>query len=423
MGKNDKVWEKIFNDYNVVNTITTNGSFVISANQIRNYGREPRLMTKFDHKVNLPQIFQDNGLSILPTTRGEYIISSFEAYQKLEEPFGKIEYFNVPEYLQTLNQEFVISEAVALNCANACGIMDDFLEDMELEATISGRMGSDVFSFDILSASGNKTVSVSNSQIEIDASYEGLKYFSIFEAKQDLADDFLVRQLYYPFRVWKDRITKPIKTVFLVYSNGIFNLYQYEFEDPNIYNSAKLVKFKRYSISNRITVSEIQSILEKVRIEKEPEIPFPQANSMPRIINLLELLSIKDMQKQEITSEYDFDERQTNYYTDALRYLGLVEKYKADTYIRFKLSDHGKELMRLNIKDRQLMIANLILSHKPFNESLKVWMNTGIVPDTATIENIMKESDLYNVGTDSTYHRRASTITGWLKWILELCEE
>jgi len=54
-----------------------------------------------------------------------------------------------------------------------------------------------------------------------------------------------VRQLYYPFRVWESRITKKVKSVFLVFSNGVFYLYQYEFADPKNYNSLCLVKQKK----------------------------------------------------------------------------------------------------------------------------------------------------------------------------------
>ena len=36
-----------------------------------------------------------------------------------------------------------------------------------------------------------------------------------------------------------------------------------------------------------------------------------------------------------------------------------------------------------------------------------------------TIE-IMKHCDLYNIESESTYKRRASTIRGWIEWILDL---
>ena len=69
-GKNDIAWEILFNKYNIISEINEKGKFEITAKQI-NEVREARLMTKFDHKVNLPKIFADNKLSILPITRGE----------------------------------------------------------------------------------------------------------------------------------------------------------------------------------------------------------------------------------------------------------------------------------------------------------------------------------------------------------------
>lgn len=71
MGLNDTAWENLFDKYHILAEIERNGQFTISANQIKEF-REPRLMTKFDHKVNLPTIFAENQLAILPVTRGDY---------------------------------------------------------------------------------------------------------------------------------------------------------------------------------------------------------------------------------------------------------------------------------------------------------------------------------------------------------------
>ena len=218
MGLNDRAWEQLFDKYHILDEISNNGSFTISAEQIKEF-REPRLMTKFDHKVNLPKVFANNGLAILPITRGDYIISSFGAYKEFETPSGNIQRVSIPAYIQSLMPQFLVSEAISLNCAYACGILNDFLEDEYIVSTVSGRMGSGDFEFDISTSFGTKQLSVSNSQIEIDAAYEGINYLSLFEAKRDLSDDFLVRQLYYPFRVWSSRVTKPVKPVFLIFSN------------------------------------------------------------------------------------------------------------------------------------------------------------------------------------------------------------
>ncbi|EHR31913.1 transcriptional regulator (plasmid) [Megamonas funiformis] len=423
MGLNDTAWESLFDKYHILAEIEQNGQFIISANQIKEF-REPRLMTKFDHKINLPNIFTSNNLSILPITRGNYVISSFSAYKEFDEPSQDVQKISIPAHIQSLMPQFLVSEAIALNCANACGILNDFLEDDELVSTVSGRMSSGSFEFSINTALGTKNITVSNSQIEIDAAYEGIHYLSLFEAKRDLSDDFLIRQLYYPFRVWSERVTKTVKSIFLIFSNGMFNLYQYQFEDPQNYNSLKLVKQKNYVIVTEICLADIENLLRTVPLVQEPDISFPQADRMSRIVNLIELLNEKPMTKQDITSEYAFDERQTNYYTDAGRYLGLIDKtHDEDGNILFHLSTCGHRIMSLEYKERQLALVTQILMHKVFNETLKLHLQYGEMPDKQTIIQIMKRSNLYHVESDSTYLRRSSTVVGWVNWILGIIEE
>lgn len=381
-------------------------------------------MTKFDHKINLPNIFVANNLSILPIARGDYVISSFSAYKEFDEPSQDVQRISIPAHIQSLMPQFLVSEAIALNCANACGILNDFLEDDELVPTVSGRMSSGSFEFGINTAFGTKNITVSNSQIEIDAAYEGIHYLSLFEAKRDLSDDFLVRQLYYPFRVWSERVTKTVKPVFLIFSNGMFNLYQYQFEDPQNYNSLIIAKQRNYVIATEICLADIENLLRTVPLVQEPDISFPQADRMSRIVNLVELLNEKPMTKQDITSEYAFDERQTNYYTDAGRYLGLIDKtHDEDGNILFQLSAGGHRIMGLEYKERQLALVTQILMHKVFNETLKLHLQCGEMPDKQTIIRIMKRSNLYRVEADSTYLRRSSTVVGWVNWILGIIEE
>lgn len=46
--QNDKAWEALFEKYDILSHIESDGKFIISASQIKEY-REPRLMAKFDH--------------------------------------------------------------------------------------------------------------------------------------------------------------------------------------------------------------------------------------------------------------------------------------------------------------------------------------------------------------------------------------
>lgn len=419
--KNDCAWKFLFEKYDILHKIEQDGSFKISANQIREF-REPRLMAKFDHSINLPQIFKQHKLSILPVTRGDYIISHFNAYHKFETLSSDIVKVGLPNYIQSLNVDAITSEAVALNCAYVAGIISDFLEDEQLVPTVSGRMGSGTFEFNILDIKNKvqRVINVNNSQIEIDAGYEGLQRLALIEAKRDLSEDFLVRQIYYPFRTWNEQVNKEVKPIFLVYSNGIFHLYEYKFDNPMEYSSIYLVNQKNYTIESdtTITTDEIYQLLCAVHTVKEPEIAFPQANSFERIINLCELLQEHPMTKDEITIEYDFDARQTNYYTDAARYLGLVEKQKNEDIV-FVLTSKGKSTLKLKYKQRQIAFCEAILSHKVFADSLRLWFENGTI-NNQDIVRLMKQNELYNVESDSTYGRRASTIKRWLEWIVEL---
>jgi len=168
----------------------------------------------------------------------------------------------------------------------------------------------------------------------------------------------------------------------------------------------------------------IQQILNDVQIVQEPKIPFPQANSFERVINLCELLSEKTTLYQDnITHNYDFDARQTNYYTDAGRYLGLIEKRKTTNGIAYLLTKKGKKIFQQPIFDRQIRFIELILSHLVFNNTLKLYFKEANAPNKKEIVRIMEKSNLYNIHSQSTFYRRSSTILRWINWISEQIEE
>ena len=419
---NNQAWEKLFVKHNILEHLEKDGQFRISAGQIKEL-REPRLMTKFDHRTKLPELFSKNDLAILPVTRGDYVIAHFDAYHVLEQSARAITRMTPPNNLQSLDYNNIPSEAIALNCAFAAGIIADFLGEEQLTATVSGRMGTGSFDFKISDTHGKaiRSVSVSNAQMEIDAAYEGSACMAIFEAKlakSGVFEDFMIRQLYYPFRVWQERITKPLRPIFFVYSNEIFRLYEYTFEDSDNYNSIKLVRQKNYSVDDTsITSQDIQDIFNRTAEISEPQdIPFPQADKFERVVNLCELLNDSDMNSSEITEEYAFTPRQTGYYTNSARYLGLAEKRNGI----YKLTAQGRKIMSMSYRKRQLSFCELILSHKPFRETLALYFSRGLMPDNQEITQIMRYPGLHGVDSEETFKRRASTIRGWVNWIAGL---
>ena len=125
--KNDQAWEELFAEHNILREVNEKGYYVITAKDIGKY-RESRLMTKFDHKANLPKLFKDNRLTILPITRGSYIIGRFENYQKLEYRINNIKYKNFPFSIETLDYNNIYSESAAISCASLAGMIEELMK-------------------------------------------------------------------------------------------------------------------------------------------------------------------------------------------------------------------------------------------------------------------------------------------------------
>lgn len=421
--KNQIAWVSLFDKYDILNKLATSQLFTITSTVINEF-RESRLMTKFDNTKQLPDIFSDNNIGILPTSRGSYVLGRFNIFHKFEDIGDHLQHHRFNNNYESLDFNNISSESMAINCAYVSKILEDFIGE-ELVPTVSGRMGTSSFEFNLNDLGANK-IKVDKAQIEIDGGYESDNSFILIEAKNYISDDFIVRQLYYPYRKWKETLHKNVRNIYLTYSNGIFELREYAFLNLEGYNSINLINSKKYTIFNTVINTEtIQEILKSAKIEAEPnDVPFPQANSLERIFNLCELINSSEiLSKIEITENYAFDSRQTDYYLNACKYLGLVEIGLSNGLIAGYLSAKGKALFKGDINHRRLGFIELILSKKAFNETLKLYFSQAGKPSNDQIVAIMKLSNLNNIDSDSTYIRRASTISKWISWILEQIEE
>ena len=112
--KNSLAWQKLVEQFNILDEVEQHGSFVISSSQI-NTVRESRLMAKFDHRVNLPDVFREHDLSILPISRSQYIIGHFDTHMTVEynsslDPLPS----NLPTGLESIDHIDLYSEASVL---------------------------------------------------------------------------------------------------------------------------------------------------------------------------------------------------------------------------------------------------------------------------------------------------------------------
>jgi hypothetical protein len=426
--KNDAAWEKLFETHPIIEEINRRGVYEISAANI-NKQREARLMTKFDHHIQLPSLFKSNNLTIQPNSRGTYLIGHFASYQALTEDDSiEVEEVPFPTHIETINPENIYSESAALLCAYNAGIISRLLEE-EVSLTVLGRMSTGRFSYYINDSQRGTPyeIRVNNSQLEIDSGFEGQRTFALVEAKNESVNDFLVRQLYYPFRLWKSKTTKSVVPVFMSYSNDVFSFYVFRFGQENSYNSIELVQQKKYRIGrSEIELPDVVATLERVSIVLEPEgIPFPQADSFNRIVDLLTQLygASAPLSQDDITTNYAFDLRQTQYYTGAAAYLGLVNRQRDQKQggVTYSLTTRGSNVMEKRPEARNLALVECILEHEVFNKTLRLYLNQAGRPTTEQVEEIMKSAEL---GLDregtTTIQRRAKTVLAWTDWIMEL---
>ncbi|BAR07362.1 Uncharacterised protein [Scardovia inopinata] len=419
--KTEVAWNVILDKYEILAHIKKNGFYTIKASEIKKF-REPRLMAKWDSSDYLTRPLKNNKLNILPISRTEYIISDFKLYETLPEPDSSVSAtrISLPNY-ESLSVEDISSESNAINALLLSGALDDFLGRENTAETFNGRQGSGNFSFLIDSFSGFKRgIKVNGAQLEIDGGFENNSEIVIMEAKNVIHPDFLIRQLYYPYRCWRERVNKPIRLVFSQYANQIYRLFEYSFNKPNDYSSIELINTKNYtfedlSISN-YDISNAWSSVNNNLVEDRADdnTIFIQADSVGKVIALVESLSrVGSMSKEEIAEELEFTTRQSDYYSNAGKYLGLISKKNSYS----ELTAEGKKVASLPYKEKQLRMVQLMCKHSIFHHFVEVAMNTGDIAPVEEIQHYMYE---HNTTTKGVIERRAGSVRRWLTWIFSL---
>ena len=424
-------WQVLIDKYDISTEISNNGFFKISASQIKEV-KEPRLMAKWDSSEQLPSSLKNNKINILPDSRSSYILSDFLLYEKLPKVVEHVKNMAKVELpdLQTIDVDNITSEANAISVLQISGILEDFLEldvDDILYGTFNGRMSSGKFDFKVdTKRKVPLKVDVDRVQIEIDGGFESNHCVVILEAKNVLHEDFHIRQLYYPYRLWESKVDKPVRLIFSIYTNKIFRLMEYHFKEKGNYSSIELVRTKNYSLEDTsITLDEIKDVYDSIEdievisdnMNGESSVPFIQADNFERIVSLLENMYDNPMTSEEIIELMKFTIRQKEYYFNAGKYLGLFQRIKEDKVTKYGLTNVGVAIYKKSYKERQLELVKLILSHRIFRDLFGEIIETGVIPDKRRVVELELE---YNVCSIDVASRRATSVISWLNWIFNL---
>jgi hypothetical protein len=368
-------------------------------------------MTKFDSRKDRPKLLLDLGITILPTSNGEYVLLRGDGYSEIP-ALTQVESYDASAIvnLQTIPWgERIRSECQAIDTLFMISALRSFVGDDRLQLTIRGRLRSGEFSFKFQTRVRRENIHVRGVQIEVDAGYEGNK-IAIVEAKFGNSESFIIRQLYYPYReLLRSGATKEIVPILLVYSNLVYSLYAFDFLKVDDYQSIRLVRQAHYILGEIETPPRLAEFVTARRTKPPLEIPFPQADDLAKVIDVTDILASTPADKDQLAERFRFDPRQGDYYGNAAVWLGFAEKSNR----RFRLTKIGRQFKNLSRTARIKKVASLLSEMPGFADAIAATVNGSSIENDEIAEIISKVYGL----SETTSSRRALTVRSWIQYL------
>ena len=402
MPKTFDLWNKIFT---IKNFDLNKDIHYITADEIKLLsGAEPRLMAKMDSKKDVPPIFKNNGYFLLPVKNGTYAIVRGEGFHLLEPQGGVINHVSRIKFnLTTLARG--ICEIQYLDYIYNSGTLESVVVISPLYQSIRGREHRKQFSFSV----NKTTLDVDSVQLEVDSGLEGEDSIVLIEAKVRNSEDFIIRQLFYPFNHFKILSpNKKIIPVFFTYDprTAVYSFWIYEFTDPKNYNSIRLKDVKSLTIT---TEREFELFDIKPRGVVTYKDLIPQANDVNKIIELAFKVNEGIDHYKNVADYFKFNERQSSYYREAAEALGLVVSERG----KYKLTPIGEQLVSLPGERRNLFVVELLSDFSLVKSGLDTLNERGHLEQSDLEKLVVEHSNL----SGSTISRRASSLGSWFRWI------
>ncbi len=411
--KTEAAWKRIFEVLPIESTLSEGRIFTISANKIKQLsGREPRLMTKFDTRADRPPVLRKAGVTILPVDNGRYALIACDGYHDLEPRQSPIPYAidHVARFVTLPWDKGFVSESQVLDAALVASLVRTFTGEEEIFLTVRGRLRSPRFTFKLDTMFGRRILTVDGVQIEVDGGYEGERVYLI-EAKMGQRDDFIIRQLYYPYRMWQELgVKKEIAPIVVTYSNKVISLRWYRFRDTETYNSIELFKSGDFILGPEEPRPTLLDILMATKPGPLPEsTPFPQADDLQKVIDLVDAVVQGITDKETLAVTFEYDPRQSDYYGNAAVFLGLLERRPRG----FAATEASQAFVIKTYMQRVIEITRRVASFPVFRDALEAIADGRTLSRDELSERIQLVAGL----NATTAQRRARTVESWVEWI------
>lgn len=345
-------------------------------------------------------------LAILAIANGTYRIGRFNPFIKIE-PTTAVKPISVPfpANIITLNPQKLAHESAALDAALLSGILTQVFGE-EAALTIRGRSRSPDFNFSL----GGVRFPISGVQIEVDGGYEGATTVNLVEAKVDSRNNLNVRQLIYPQLAWEQAIgrKKAVRTFICFYQEPILRFIPVTYEN----GICKADHSKEIAF-----ILEPEAKLDLGAIQAKPDapvpvlgVPFPQADRFETVLAMFSIVvREEEIAKDLLLLDFDIDPRQIDYYSNAMRWMGLVEVKKGV----IRLTPDGRTIAALSHAEKIKRMAEVIFSEPIFNHVLRHGI-TDVPP--ALFER-------WGCDSESTRHRRLQTVKAWVSYFESLSKQ
>lgn len=407
MPANHDGWESIFAKLPIIKRVGTAGYFDITAEQIRTISnREARLMAKIDFREQLPPIMQEAGLGILAIANGTYRIGKFDPFIPISmETKVTPERIVFPSNIKTISPHDLAHESMLLDGALVSGLLSRvFGENVSL--TIRGRSRSGPFSFTL-----NKLpFPVDGVQIEVDGGYEGPTTVNLVEAKIGARSNINVRQLIYPQLAWQRILNqeKTVRTFICFYQEPLIRFI------PILFDNGQCRADHEHEL---VFTLEPEARLNLAAIAPRPDAttpvlgaPFPQADRFETVLAMLHIIDQEDeIGKEDLALNFDIVPRQIDYYSSALRWIGLVNLKEATLH----LTPEGRRIAAMTHAERIKALADIIFREPIFNYAFR--HKTGEIP--------AKLFDRWECRSADTIYRRSQTVRAWIRYFESFVEK
>ncbi len=360
-------------------------------------------MAKMDSVEELPRIFWNNGLFLLPINRQGYVIVKGEGYHQLERILDSPKIHRT-SYPFPISCSDVTSERVYLDYAFSSGLLAKVTGVNNLNISFGDKRTTPSFSFKV----NRSSISVDRAQIEIDAVYANEDEIVIVEAKIGIPNTFNIKQLYYPLRTFHGR-KKRIRNFFFCFDpdHKTYLFWEYRFKSYKDFESIELVKCSRY----KIELSEIISAKDYRMIKPTIGSDIPQANDVNKIIQFPYRVFDGYDTSRKMTDAFCFVERQSSYYRHAAEILDLV----TSSQNKYRITAIGEKLLSLPAEQKSMFVCKLLLGFAIMNEIfLQISVDHNKVMTKQDIIKILRNRSQL---TGDTLGRRAQTILAWFRWI------